>query len=179
MVVLCWNHFAWILWFTSQLLCKVGPLSSSLHLSALSSAGPRRVRDHGLLGMLNSCVFLLGPWGTISTPFYADLWGGMTCGLCGRRSRNRETQRDRTNYTAKATNSRDGPGFSLYPFFKKFLKKYLFLFIQLHQILVAALRIFRCSLRDLYSWGMWTLSYNMWDLVPWPRIKPQPPSLGV
>ena len=25
---------------------------------------------------------------------------------------------------------------------------------------------------------MWTLSCGMWDLVPWPRIKPRPPALG-
>ena len=26
--------------------------------------------------------------------------------------------------------------------------------------------------------SMWTLSWGMWDLVPWPGIKPGPPALG-
>ena len=29
------------------------------------------------------------------------------------------------------------------------------------------------------SWGMWTLSCSLWDLAPWPGIKPGPPALGV
>ena len=35
---------------------------------------------------------------------------------------------------------------------------------------IAACGIFSCS--------MWILSYGMWDLVPWPGIKPKPPALG-
>ena len=41
-----------------------------------------------------------------------------------------------------------------------------------------------CGMRDLYG-GVWTLrsrmqtlSCGMWDLVPWPRIEPRPPTLG-
>ena len=30
----------------------------------------------------------------------------------------------------------------------------------------------------ILSSGMSTFSYSMWDLVPWPRIKPRPPALG-
>ena len=37
---------------------------------------------------------------------------------------------------------------------------------------------YSCSLQDLFSCGMWTLSYSIWDLVPWPGIKPRPPYLG-
>ena len=42
------------------------------------------------------------------------------------------------------------------------------LFIWLHQVLVAACKIFhlRC--------GMQNLSWDMWDLVPWPRFEPRP-----
>ena len=29
------------------------------------------------------------------------------------------------------------------------------------------------------SCSMWTLGWGMWDLVPWPGIKPMPPALGV
>lgn len=121
---LCMNSLIYF----SQLPCKVGPshLLTSLCLH-LSSPEPRGVRDHGLLGMLSSCIFLLGPWGTISIPLYTDFWGGMIC----KANRNRETQRHRTHHTAKATNSRDGPGFSLYPFFL-ILKKCSFLFIWPH-----------------------------------------------
>ena len=90
-----------------------------------------------------------------------------------------------------------------------FKKKYLFiyLFIWLRQVLVAACRIFVVACR-IFSCGMWdlslvacgifqlqhagslvvacrifscsrqTLSCGMWDLVPWPGIKPGPPALG-
>ena len=44
------------------------------------------------------------------------------------------------------------------------------LFIWLYQILVVACRIF--------SFGMWTLSFGIWDLIPWPGIEPIPPVLG-
>ena len=37
-------------------------------------------------------------------------------------------------------------------------------------VLVAAWGIFSCVI--------WTLSCGMWDLVPWPGIKPGPPALG-
>ena len=45
--------------------------------------------------------------------------------------------------------------------------------LQLHtgsQIFVTASGIFSCSVR--------TLSCGIWDLVPWPGIKPKPPALG-
>ena len=45
------------------------------------------------------------------------------------------------------------------------------IFIWLCRVLVAACGLFSC--------GMWTLSWGMWDLVPWPGIKPWPPKLGV
>ena len=33
--------------------------------------------------------------------------------------------------------------------------------------------------RSIFSYSMQTLSCSMWDLVPWPGIKPRPPVLGV
>ena len=48
---------------------------------------------------------------------------------------------------------------------------FFLLFIWLRKVLVAACRIFSCS--------MWTLSCGMWDLVPKPGIQPRPPALGV
>ena len=53
-----------------------------------------------------------------------------------------------------------------------FLKSYFLFLIWLHQVSVAACRIFnlRC--------GMQILSCGVWDLVPWPGIKPGPPALG-
>ena len=53
-----------------------------------------------------------------------------------------------------------------------FKKTYFLFVIWLHQVLVAACRIF-----DLHC-GMQILSCGMWDLVPWPGIKPRPPALG-
>ena len=47
----------------------------------------------------------------------------------------------------------------------------IYLFVWIHQILVATSKIFTC--------GMQTLSYSMWDLVPWPGIEPGPPALGM
>ena len=46
----------------------------------------------------------------------------------------------------------------------KIFKKFIVLFIWPCQILVVACRIFRC--------GMSTLSWSMWDLVPWPGMEP-------
>ena len=43
---------------------------------------------------------------------------------------------------------------------------YIYLFIWLCQVLFVAFRIF-------------TLHRGIWDLVPWPEIKPRPPALGV
>ena len=54
-----------------------------------------------------------------------------------------------------------------------FLKKYLFIYL----VYLAALGL-SCSIWDLPC-GMWALSCGMWDLVPWPRIEPGPPALGV
>ena len=44
-------------------------------------------------------------------------------------------------------------------------------------IYLAALGL-SCSMWDLFSCGMRTLSWGMWDLVPWPRLEPGPPALG-
>ena len=58
-------------------------------------------------------------------------------------------------------------------FFKDYiyiLKNIFYLFIWLLRVLVAACRLFSCSMQ--------TLSCSMWDLVPRPRIKPRPPALG-
>ena len=32
---------------------------------------------------------------------------------------------------------------------------------------------------SIFSWGLQTLSYSMWDLGPWPGIEPGPSELGV
>ena len=42
----------------------------------------------------------------------------------------------------------------------------LSLFLWLHRVLVVAQGILSC--------GLWALSFSMWDLVPWPGIKPWP-----
>ena len=46
----------------------------------------------------------------------------------------------------------------------------IYVFIWLHQVLVAACRIFNlhCSVQDLRC--------SLWDLVPWPGITPGPPA---
>ena len=46
-------------------------------------------------------------------------------------------------------------------------KIYIYVFIWLHQIFVEAGKIFTC--------GMWTLSWGVWDLVPWPEFEPVGP----
>ena len=46
----------------------------------------------------------------------------------------------------------------------KYIYIYVYVFIWLHQVFIAECGIFSCS---------------MWDLVPWPGIKPRPPALGV
>ena len=52
----------------------------------------------------------------------------------------------------------------------KYIYIFHFLFIWLHQVLAAAWGIF--------SWGMQTLSCDLWDLVPWPGIEPWTPALA-
>ena len=47
---------------------------------------------------------------------------------------------------------------------------WFYLFIWLHWVLVVAWGIF--------SYGLWTLSSGMWDLVPRPWIQPDLPALG-
>ena len=53
-------------------------------------------------------------------------------------------------------------------FFSFFLNIYLF--IWLCQVLVGVCGIF--------NWDLQTVSCGMWDLGPWPGIKPWPPALG-
>ena len=31
---------------------------------------------------------------------------------------------------------------------------------------------------EIFSCGIWTLSYGLWDLILWPGIRPGPPALG-
>ena len=57
----------------------------------------------------------------------------------------------------------------LVPLYSFIIKKKNYLFLWLHQVLVAACGICLVALQ--------TLSYSMWDLVPWPGIEPQPPAL--
>ena len=45
------------------------------------------------------------------------------------------------------------------------------MFIRLCWVFVVACRIFSC--------GMWTLSWGMEDLVPWPGMEPRPSALGM
>ena len=52
-----------------------------------------------------------------------------------------------------------------------FLNIFIYLFIWLHQVFVAACRIFSC--------GLWTLNCSAWDLVSWPGSEPRAPALGV
>ena len=55
--------------------------------------------------------------------------------------------------------------------FNNFIKKlFIFVFIWLCCVLVAACGIFSCGIR--------TFSCGIWDLVPWPRIESRPPALG-
>ena len=35
-----------------------------------------------------------------------------------------------------------------------------------------------CGTQDLSGGDMWTLSWGLWDLVPWPGMEPRPPALG-
>ena len=71
---------------------------------------------------------------------------------------------------------------------------YLFIYLAalslscgMRDLLVAACGIFSCGMQGLFlvaahglfSCGMWTLSWGMWDLVPWPGTEPGPPELGV
>lgn len=51
-----------------------------------------------------------------------------------------------------------------------FKNVFIYLFIWLYRVSVAALWIFSCS--------TWMVSCVMPDLVPWPGIEPRPPALG-
>ena len=53
----------------------------------------------------------------------------------------------------------------------RFLKIFIYLFIWLPWVLVAAGRLLSCGMQLL-------VVACMWDLVPWPGIKPGPPALG-
>ena len=55
-----------------------------------------------------------------------------------------------------------------------FLKIYFL--IWLHWVLAGTCGIFSLSCdRQDFSFSMWALSCGMWNLVPWPVIKPKPP----
>ena len=49
-------------------------------------------------------------------------------------------------------------------------KLFICLFIWLHQVLVTACKIFSC--------GLWSLNYSMWNLVSLTGMEPGPPALG-
>ena len=66
--------------------------------------------------------------------------------------------------------------YNLWLYLLFFFKKYLF--IWLHWVLIAGSSIF-VELCGIFSCSREALSYEMWDLVPWPGIEPQPPALGV
>ena len=56
-----------------------------------------------------------------------------------------------------------------------FFKKYIYLFIWLHQVLVASWRIFMWDIIFVAACGI--LSCSMWDLFPWRGIEPGPLAL--
>ena len=66
---------------------------------------------------------------------------------------------------------REGGWTNSFYFLKWSLKIFICLLVWLCWVLVVTHRIF--------SWGMQTLSGSLWNLVPWPGIKPGPPALGV
>ena len=53
-----------------------------------------------------------------------------------------------------------------------------FFFFWLHQVWVAACRIFLVATSGILSWGLRTLSCSMWDPIPWAGTKPRPSALG-
>ena len=59
---------------------------------------------------------------------------------------------------------------------------YYAFFFWMYCVLVGAHGIicsfFNCSMRD-FSCSMQTLACSLWDLIPWPGIKPKPPALEV
>ena len=59
--------------------------------------------------------------------------------------------------------------------FNKYLLHSLFFFCVF--IYLTALGLC-CGLWDLFSCGTQTLSWGLWDLVPWPGLEPGPPTLG-
>ena len=51
-------------------------------------------------------------------------------------------------------------------------------FTCLHRVLVAACGSFLVAACRILSCSMQSHSFGLWDLVPWPGIKPGPPALG-
>ena len=70
---------------------------------------------------------------------------------------------------------------SLLPIFLFFcfsLNMYLFTYLA-SGFLVAALGVLIFVVAcGIFSPGLWTLSWGLWDLVPWPGREPRPPALG-
>ena len=66
---------------------------------------------------------------------------------------------------------REGGWTNSFYFLKWSLKIFICLLVWLCWVLVVT--------HGIFSWGMQTLSGSLWNLVPWPGIKPGPPALGV
>ena len=56
---------------------------------------------------------------------------------------------------------------------------YFYLFIRPHRVLAVVCGIFLTVASGIFSCGMQTLSWGVWDLVPWWGTVPGPPALGV
>ena len=68
---------------------------------------------------------------------------------------------------------------SLLPFFIfSSLNTYLFIYLAAGFLLAALGVLIFVVACGIFSPGLWTLSWSLWDLVPWPRREPRPPALG-
>ena len=54
---------------------------------------------------------------------------------------------------------------------------FLIFYFLIYLLIYLAVSGLSCHMRRIFSCGMGTLSCNMWDLAPWPGIKPRPPVL--
>ena len=71
------------------------------------------------------------------------------------------------------------------PFFRNFLEVIMVLLESAKVDIYFLIYLFGCTrsylqhVASFFSCGTWILSYSMWNLVPWPGIESQPPTLGV
>jgi len=57
-------------------------------------------------------------------------------------------------------------------------KKYIYLFDWAGSYLQHVGSTIFVAVHGIFSWGMGTLSWGLWDQIPWPGIEPGPPALG-